>query len=125
MEPTPAPPGWYQDQTGQTRWWDGTGWADQPPPAATGAPIRPNQDDVSLLVPIGVPAITLIADWTALFSLFLCFVPLGFVSLGLAYMSLKTQKERGIQRKRYRFAFAASILSSILFIVFLIVWFGQ
>jgi hypothetical protein len=28
-EPTSPPPGFYSDETGRRRWWDGTGWTNQ------------------------------------------------------------------------------------------------
>ena len=34
QEPVPTtPPGWYPDQTGTTRWWDGRQWGPTAPPA--------------------------------------------------------------------------------------------
>jgi uncharacterized Tic20 family protein len=42
QEPTPAaPPGWYPDNTGQTRWWDGQQWGQTstPVPAPPTAPV--------------------------------------------------------------------------------------
>lgn len=29
----PTPPGWYRDANGNNRFWNGTNWTDQPPPA--------------------------------------------------------------------------------------------
>lgn len=34
MWPVSTPPGWYDDGSGTQRWWDGTRWAEQPPPPA-------------------------------------------------------------------------------------------
>jgi len=33
-----TPPGWYPDNTGQTRWWDGEGWTPHTQPAAPQGP---------------------------------------------------------------------------------------
>ncbi|MFZ4517391.1 MAG: DUF4870 domain-containing protein [Microthrixaceae bacterium] len=36
-----TPPGWYQDPTGATRWWDGTQWGQAAPPAQVPAVAYP------------------------------------------------------------------------------------
>jgi uncharacterized protein DUF2510 len=67
-QPSPPPPGWYQDPTAPgLRWWDGTRWTEHqqpavalpPPPTAPGAapvPAVPQQKwwHIPLLVAVGV-----------------------------------------------------------------------
>jgi uncharacterized Tic20 family protein len=47
IQPGGAAPGWYQDPTGQWRWWDGVAWgqAGPPPPAAYSQPAAPSVGD--------------------------------------------------------------------------------
>lgn len=40
-EGTPAPPGWYVDAAGATRWWDGVSWTDHVAPAGGGPAVSP------------------------------------------------------------------------------------
>ena len=37
-EPQSTPPGWYPDQTGQQRWWDGAQWGEVAPPPVPAVP---------------------------------------------------------------------------------------
>lgn len=37
--PAPPPPGWYPDNTGQPRWWDGIQWTAAPAPSQGGGRI--------------------------------------------------------------------------------------
>jgi len=55
-----TPPGWYDDERGALRWWDGTQWTEhvQTPDAETAVPGAPDAsaDDVLLAAPVDPPA---------------------------------------------------------------------
>lgn len=94
---TSIPPGWYPDQQGVTRWWDGTQWtAATQPPAQPQYPAYPQgvyaQPEAYPRVAPGTPGTTLWAWLIAFLPVVSLILSIGYTSsLGGAFARLSDQ----------------------------------